>query len=140
MKTKKNLSSLFLSIYLFLISTSSVLAQDPLYTDSEGDQIATLGWIVTLAENVLSIALQLIGVVAFVMMLVGGIKILTSGGNPEAMEAAKKTLTMAIAGLAIAVFSWFILNILGVITGVSLTDFAIPTLSPTRQPLRPRSL
>ena len=97
-------------------------------TEAVIDGVATLGWIEVLAENILSIALQLIGITAFVMLLVGGIKILTSGGNPESMESGKKTLTMAIAGLVIAVFSWFILNIIGQITGVKLTNFVIPTL------------
>ena len=130
MKNKKPLSSLTLSTYYLLQTTNMALAQTPT-NETVIDEVVTLGWIVTLAENILSVALQLIGVVAFVMLLVGGIKILTSGGNPEAMEAGKKTLTMAIAGLFIAVFSWFILNILGVITGVNLLEFAIPTLNST---------
>lgn len=131
MKIKKTFSSIALSAYYLLQTTSITLAQaDELYEHEGEKDIATLGWIVTLAKNILSVALRLIGIVAFVMLLIGGIKILTSGGNPEAMEAGKKTLTMAITGLFIAVFSWFILSILGVITGVTLTEFAIPTLTP----------
>lgn len=130
MKIKKTISSILFSAY-YLLQTNTVFAQtDGIYEYEGKKDIVTLGWIVTLAKNILSVALRLIGIVAFVMLLIGGIKILTSGGNPEAMEAGKKTLTMAIAGLFIAVFSWFILNILGVITGVNLLEFAIPTLTP----------
>ena len=131
MKIKKVLSSIVLSTYYLLQTNSLVFAQATDVDETVIDEVVTLGWIVTLAENVLSVALQLIGVVAFVMLLIGGIKVLTSGGNPEAMEAGKKTLTMAIAGLFIAVFSWFILSIIGSITGITLTEFAIPTLNST---------
>ena len=128
MKIKKTISSLFLSIYYTLLSSKVAFAQNSSDYIYEKD-VVSLGWIVALAENILSVALQFVGVVAFIMLLIGGVKVLTSGGNPEAMETGKKTLTMAIAGLFIAVFSWFILNILGVITGVNLIEFAIPTLS-----------
>lgn len=39
------------------------------------------------------------GVLATVMIVVGGIKMITSAGNPQAIQAARKTITYAVVGL-----------------------------------------
>ena len=89
----------------------------------EGDDVATLQGIQCIVVNVLAVAIRLIGIVAFVMFVMGGIKMVSSGGSPEAMGAAQQTITLAIAGLALAVLSWFILEIVQQFTGVNVTIF-----------------
>ena len=69
-------------------------------------------------ENILGVAARLAGIAALVMVLVGGFKYLTSGGDPKATEQAKHTLTWAALGLAALVGSWFILKLIATLTGV----------------------
>jgi hypothetical protein len=71
-------------------------------------------------------ALALGGIALFAMLLMGGFKYITSGGDPKAAEAAKNTITYAIIGIIIMVSSVLILTIIGQFTGVTnITNFQI---------------
>lgn len=76
-------------------------------------------------ENLVSALLALGGVALFVMLLLGGFKYLTSGGDPKKAEEAKKTLTYAIGGLVLLVGSFLILQLIQDITGANVTEFNI---------------
>lgn len=54
-------------------------------------------------------------IVAIAFVIVGGIKMMTSAGNPQAVQGARKTLTYALIGLAISVSA---LLIIGVISNI----------------------
>lgn len=54
------------------------------------------------------------GVIAFIIILLGGFKILTSAGNPERLTEGKEMVSSAIAGLLMIIFSIFILQVIGV--------------------------
>jgi len=84
---------------------------------------AALSEIPTYVGNLLSAMIPLIGIVSFIMILVGGFSILTSAGNPEGMKKGSQTITLAIAGLALAVISWLILLLIKNLTGVDVTEF-----------------
>lgn len=73
--------------------------------------------------NVLTAIIPLIGIVSFIMILVGGFTILTSGGNPEGIKKGGQTITYAIAGLALAILSWLALVFIENVTGVTVTNF-----------------
>jgi len=75
--------------------------------------------------NVIKSALALAGVVLFILLLVGGIKYITSGGDPKAAEGAQKTITYAIGGLILILLSYLILVLIKTITGVDVTQFII---------------
>lgn len=74
-------------------------------------------------NNVVTIILSLAGILLFIMLVSGGFKILTSGSDPKAAEAGKKTLTYAIGGLVLVVLSFLILRFLQEFTGVNITEF-----------------
>lgn len=82
------------------------------------DGIATLNCLPVVFENIVRAALLFAGVVAVFLILISGIKLITSGGDPKQVEGAKKTLTFAIIGLVIILLSFFIISIIGYITGV----------------------
>lgn len=65
------------------------------------------------------------GIVLFVFLLIGGIKYITSGGDPKATESAQKTITYAIGGLVLLLVSYLILVLIGTITGVDVSQFKI---------------
>jgi hypothetical protein len=79
---------------------------------------ATLDCIPIVFENIVRAALIFAGIVALFFIIISGIKLLTSGGDPKAVDAAKKTLTYAIIGLVIILGSFFIISVIGYITGV----------------------
>lgn len=73
--------------------------------------------------NILEAIIPLIGVVSFIMILAGGFKVLTSAGDPKGMAGGKQTITLAVAGIALAIISWLILVIIKNLTGVNVTQF-----------------
>lgn len=73
--------------------------------------------------NILEAMIPLIGFLAFIMVLVGGFKILTSGGDPKGMAGGKQTITLAIVGIALSIISWLILVVVKNVTGVDVTQF-----------------
>ena len=73
--------------------------------------------------NVLEAMIPLIGLLAFVMILVGGFKILTSAGDPKGVAGGKQTITLAVAGIALSIIAWLVLVLIKNVTGVNVTQF-----------------
>jgi hypothetical protein len=67
-----------------------------------------------IAANIIKIVLGFLGILAVVIILIGGFKWMTAAGNEEGIEEAKKILIAGIIGLAIVLASWgiasFVLN------------------------------
>lgn len=90
--------------------------------------IATIQGLECLFQNVVTIITALAGLAVFIMLLTGGFKYLTSGGDPKAQEQAKGTLTFAVLGLVLIIAAYLILNFLSVFTGIpDLLKFTIPS-------------
>ena len=87
--------------------------------------VATISDLGTVFTNVVKYALGFAGIVLFILLLVGGFKFITSGGDPKAVEGAKKTLTSAILGLVLILISYLILVLISAIIGVDVTLFNI---------------
>lgn len=81
--------------------------------------------IVDIVENIFSIVIRLAGVAAFIMLIIGGFKYLTAGGDAKAAESARNTITYAILGLVLIIAAWFILKFISEFTGVDVTQFKI---------------
>lgn len=92
---------------------------------ADTDQPATLRQLETLFSRVVSAAVSLSVIALFVMLLIGGFKFLTSGGDPKALEGAKKTLTYAIGGLVLITLSYLIMRLIQEVTGANITTFSI---------------
>lgn len=58
----------------------------------------------------------------FVLMF-GGYKILTAGGNPEELKKSQQVFTKAIIGIIIIVFAYLFVRILGRIFNISFPFF-----------------
>ena len=87
------------------------------------DEAAQLSQIPEYFGNILQAIVPLIGIIAFIMILSGGFKILTSGGDPKGIQGGKQTITFAAVGLFLAIISWLILVFLENFTGVQVTKF-----------------
>lgn len=75
--------------------------------------------------NVVGYVLGLAGIVFFVLLLIGGFKFITSGGDPKAVEGAKGTITHSVLGLIIILGAYLILVLIKELTGVDVVNFNI---------------
>lgn len=91
----------------------------------DADNVATIGCIVPLFENLVKGVLALSGVALFVMLVIGGFNFLLSGGDPKKLEAARGTLTNAVIGLVVIVLSFLIIKTIEVATGAPVTKFEL---------------
>lgn len=85
----------------------------------------TIGDLSKVFANIVRGALGLAGIVFFILLLIGGFRYITSGGDPKAVEGAQKTLTSAVIGLVVILLSFIILLLIQTITGVNVTNFNI---------------
>ncbi len=86
----------------------------------------TLKCLEAVFANIVSSVMTLAGIALFVMLVIGAFRYLTSGGEPKAVESARKTMTYAIVGIVIIVSSYLVLRLLTNFTGVDLLKFEIP--------------
>ena len=84
-----------------------------------GTDAPNLGTIAARIVNFLSI---IVGVVAVIMIIIGGFRYITSGGESGNVSGAKNTLIYAIVGLIIVALAQFIVHF--VINGVTSTTSA----------------
>jgi hypothetical protein len=63
--------------------------------------------------NILTIAFGIAGGIAFILIIFGAIRILTSTGDPEAVNQGREVITSAIVGLLFIIFATFILRLIG---------------------------
>jgi predicted secreted protein len=83
------------------------------------DGVATLRCIPAVFQNVISAFLMFVGAVALFLIIYSGIKLVTSGGDPKQVEAARKIMTYAIIGSVIVLLSFAIIYFIGYITNSS---------------------
>ncbi len=71
----------------------------------------------SVAVSVIQTLLGILGVLSLVIVLIGGFKWMTSGGNEEGVGSAKKTIAAGIVGLVIIFFAYaivtFVFNVVG---------------------------
>lgn len=89
------------------------------------DDVARIADLDDVFGNVIGKLLGFAAIVLFIMLLAGGFRYITSGGDPKATEAAKKTLTYAVGGVVLIAVSYLIILIIQEITGASVTEFTI---------------
>jgi len=89
------------------------------------DDVPTIQALECVFAAVLQVVVRLAGIAAFFMLVAGGFKYLTAGGDPKKAESARNTLTYAVMGLAVLIGSWFIMLLIEKLTGVKVTEFSI---------------
>jgi hypothetical protein len=76
-------------------------------SDDQPSNLFGDGGIFTTIVNVL---LFIIGAVAVIMLIYGGIRYVLSGGDASAVTAAKNTILYAIVGIIVAILAYAIVN------------------------------
>lgn len=83
-----------------------------------GGDVATLSCVWVVLQNVINAALVLSAVVAVILIIYSGFQYVTSSGDKEKVDGARKRLTYAIIGLIFIILSYTILTIFSQLTGV----------------------
>lgn len=110
--------SMILSLVLGFVLAPSVLAQTSSTTDDfdfgidKVDQgiSGTLGNqdLIDTITSLINVALSLLGIVAVIIVLIGGFKWMTAGGNDDKVTEGRKYITSGVIGLAIILSAWAI--------------------------------
>ncbi|AKM80616.1 TPA: hypothetical protein DDX46_00200 [Candidatus Saccharibacteria bacterium] len=61
-------------------------------------------------KNVVNVLLFLLGAIAVIMIIIGGIRYATSNGDSGAIKGAKDTILYAVIGLIVAILAYAIVN------------------------------
>lgn len=73
-----------------------------------GEEDCTLCHFLLLIKNIIVLITEIAFAIAAFFFIVGGISFLISGGSPEKIEKAKKTITSAVIGMVIVLTSYLI--------------------------------
>jgi hypothetical protein len=105
---KKIINIFWLSTLLPIV----VLAVDPPVTDNRIplDNPLSVNSVPLLINKVIQGILGVVGAIALLYLILGGLMWLTSQGNTEKVKKGKETLVWAVAGLAMIFFSYVILS------------------------------
>ncbi|MBU1126884.1 hypothetical protein KKF11_00890 [Patescibacteria group bacterium] len=92
--------------------------------EKEGKQVATLSCIPAIFLNILNALLMFAGLIALLMFIIGGFKIMNTAGDAKKIEEAKNVFTFAIIGLMIVLLSFVAIRVISIVTGVEcITQF-----------------
>lgn len=64
----------------------------------------------TSVKNILNVIVGLLGLVAVIVIILGGISYMTSAGDPQKVKKAKDTILYGIIGLIICALAFVIVN------------------------------
>ena len=84
--------------------------------------------ITSIVSGLVRLALVLVTLVFFVVLVLGGVRWITSKGDKAEVENARNQITHALIGLAIIFVAWAILKLIETMFGVDLLNLTIPTL------------
>lgn len=62
--------------------------------------------------KIINIALAVAGLIAVLFLIIGGFRYITSAGNEETAESAKKIITNAIIGIVVIILSFVIVRVI----------------------------
>lgn len=88
--------------------------------------VAKLSCIWIVLQNIINASLVLAGVIAVFLIVYSGIQYITSGGDKEKVDHARKRLTYAIIGLIFIFMSFMIINFIATFTGVEKSQLISP--------------
>ncbi len=74
----------------------------------------------TLVNQILPNVYIAAGIVIFFMIVLGGFTMIANASNPQKMEEGKKTITSAIMGLLVVFASYWIIQLIQVLTGLEI--------------------
>lgn len=112
---KKLFPIIFLSLVLFLIPGTALgwCPYTPIMAEHDAADILGLRAFFEVATRVINaIIFCLVPPIATLMLIIGGVILLLSGGSPETSSLGKKIIFATIVGMVLVYGSWLIINTL----------------------------
>jgi len=79
---------------------------------------------IEMTTNIINLVLGLLGLIAVIIILIGGFKWMTAGGNEDKVGESKKMITQGLIGLVIILAAWgiasWVISIIADTTGTSV--------------------
>lgn len=129
--TRKNISRATVAVFLFLVGASQAAAQFGL---GEATPAGIKHEIKSSIATIIIGILQYVGAIFLVLVVVGGIMWMVSGGNEQRVERAKKIITSAVIGLVIIMTAYAITLFITEALEGSLTDTPTGACNPAQDP------
>lgn len=104
-----------------MLAGLTVLAQD-----NGAEDVKKIQDLESIITKVLGLVIPIVGVLLLATLIAGGFQYITSGGEAEQAQKAKKTLTYAFFSLMVVLGAWLVIRLLEEFTGLNLTTFTIP--------------
>lgn len=120
-KTNRLYWVLHIQFVLWVLS----LASFPVYAAADCGQAgapACAGDILKIIQNIIGLLAPTAAVAFLVMMLFGGFKFITSGGDQKQVSSARSTMTNALLGIVLVVVVWLVLLLVRDVTGIDPTQ------------------
>lgn len=130
-----NIAFSFFFLIVFLVAIPQTLnptyAQTPPPPIPLGPPPAGLDDIEALFRRVIQVIVGLAFIALLVVLIISGIKFLTSGGEPKAVQSARDGVTWALLGILFLIIAWLVLQLISAFTGVEdLKKFNVKALCP----------
>lgn len=121
MKYRQHLTT-FIVAFAFILATGIIFMQAPeVGAFSQGiqdganaakgsDQVTNLFGATGIFTTITNIMLYLVGAISVIMIIIGGIRYVVSGGNSANVTAAKNTILYAVVGIIVAVLGYALVN------------------------------
>lgn len=97
------------------------------------NQLATVGnlTVVSILQAVIRFILLVAFVLAFIFLLIGGIRWITAGGDEKGVERARGMITAALIGLVVVLIAFALIKLVETFFGVTIIsgNICIPTVS-----------
>ena len=78
------------------------------------------GTVDTRVKDIVNLLIYVVGIIAVIMIVVGGLRYVLSGGDASGISGAKNTILYAVVGLVVAILAYAIVNFaIGAVTGSS---------------------
>ena len=112
-----------------MIIAQSVANKNPI--GNIGTQPAVANWpfknIGPFIGNIIIAGMVFAGLVAFLMLIFGGVQYITSAGDKAQTEVARDKMTNALIGLVIVIGSYGIIKLIEAFFGVNILQSRFPT-------------
>jgi hypothetical protein len=104
-----------------------IYAADTIKITSKGNNFGGLETLTVpgIIKGAITLVLVVVSLVFFFILVIGGLKWVTSGGDEKKVSAARAQITNALIGLAIVFASWAIMKLIETLFGIKIFDLSI---------------
>lgn len=134
-KEVKTLLSKVKKIVVPLIIPAAALALPAIALAQGGElvpaRLAQTNNVVLVIRSIIRFILLVAFVLAFIMLLIGGIRWITAGGDEKGVAAARNMITAALIGLVIVLIAYALIRLVEIFFGVNIITgtVCIPTVA-----------